>query len=229
MAATILRVPIPDTGTFTLKLYALGGDTLLNGSGDSITRGTNNKSHGNATVTEELIGVHEYRVTDGSDNTIVTGITEPLVDDAGTYRCYDYAGDIPTVSETQSGLATAANQVLMMGSSFATGTDSLEAIRDRGDAAWAAADSGVGAFRIEIRIKLDDGTLVPECDCVLTTSNTSPNIDIHGSAQSDANAVTRFDVDAGVYYLWRQKSGNDFDNPLTVTVDSSGNPVVTGD
>jgi hypothetical protein len=90
-------VNIPDTGTFTLKLYALGGDTLLNGAGDAITRGTNNKSHGDATVTEALTGVHEYRVTDASDNTIITGITEPLVDDTGTYRGFDYAGNIPNL------------------------------------------------------------------------------------------------------------------------------------
>ena len=55
------------------------------------------------------------------------------------------------------GDASAANQLLIMGTTFATGTDSLEAIRNRGDAAWiTSAGAGSGAWTVTITV--DDGT-----------------------------------------------------------------------
>jgi len=117
MANTILRVAIPDSGTFTLKLYALNGDTLLNGTGDSITRGTNNKSHGDAIIAEALTGVHEYRVTDASDNTIVTGVTESLADDTASYRGYDFNGGLQALitASVGGGLSTANMTTIIAG------------------------------------------------------------------------------------------------------------------
>ena len=80
MPNTIIQADAPDGLTLTLKLYAVNGDTLLNGSGDAMTERTNNKG----------TGVHEVRLTDASDVTIAKYVTEVLVDDTGTYRCHDF-------------------------------------------------------------------------------------------------------------------------------------------
>ena len=84
--------------------------------------------------------------------------------------------------------------------------------------------AGAGAFKITLTTKLGNGSLVSECDCIFTTSDTAPDVDIYANDRSDANANVIFYVDAGTYYLWRQKAGVNFgDNPVTVAVDSSGN------
>ena len=89
MANTIVQCDAPDGMTLTLKLYAVNGDTLLNGSGDALTERTNNSGTYTATVTEALTGVHEARITNASDVTICKYVTEVLVDDTGTYECVD--------------------------------------------------------------------------------------------------------------------------------------------
>ncbi len=90
MANTIIQADAPDGLTLTLKLYAVNGDTILNGaSGDALTERTNNSGTYTATVTEALTGVHEARITNASDQTIAKYVTEVLVDDSGTYICVD--------------------------------------------------------------------------------------------------------------------------------------------
>jgi hypothetical protein len=89
MANTIVQCDAPDGMTLTLKLYAVNGNTLLNGSGDALTERTNNSGTYTATVTEALTGVHEARITNASDVTICKYVTEVLVDDTGTYICVD--------------------------------------------------------------------------------------------------------------------------------------------
>jgi hypothetical protein len=89
MENTIVQCDAPDGMTLTLKLYAVNGDTLLNGSGDTLTERTNNSGTYTATVTEALTGVHEARITNASDQTIAKYVTEVLVDDTGTYACVD--------------------------------------------------------------------------------------------------------------------------------------------
>ena len=90
MANTIVQCDAPDGMTLTLKLYAVNGNTILNGaSGDSMTERSANSGTYTATVTEALTGVHEARITNASDVTIAKYVTEVLVDDTGTYICVD--------------------------------------------------------------------------------------------------------------------------------------------
>jgi len=90
MANTIIQADAPDGLTLTLKLYAVNGDTIQNGaSGDTLTEKTNNKGTYTATLTEALVGVHEARITNASDQSIGKYVTEVLVDDTGTYECVD--------------------------------------------------------------------------------------------------------------------------------------------
>ena len=90
MANTIVQADGPDGATLTLKLYAVNGDTLLNGSGDALTERTNNSGtyYTAGFVTEALTGLHEARITNASDVTICKYVVE-LTDDTGTYVCVD--------------------------------------------------------------------------------------------------------------------------------------------
>ena len=150
---------------------------------------------------------------------------------AGTINTLD---ELDTAQDTQHGTTrTAVNDefTVIKGATWSGTTDTLEAIRDRGDVAWISdSDSspGIGFYTIQLEIKLSNGTLVPECDCVLTTSNTDSSTDIHGHVRSSVNAIAEFDCDEGTYYLWRQKSGINFNNPRIVTVASNGDVTVTG-
>jgi len=90
MANSIVQFDAPEGLTLTGKLYALNGDTIINGAGgDSATERTNNLGRYTITVTEALTGSKELRVTDSSNVTISTYITDVLVDDTGTYNCFD--------------------------------------------------------------------------------------------------------------------------------------------
>lgn len=95
--------------------------------------------------------------------------------------------------------------------------------------AIAALDTGAGAFSVPLTIYESDGTtLIPECDVILTTTNTSPSANIYANAKTNANGVVTFQLDAGTYYIWRQKATFNFtDNPQTLTVDGSGNATVS--
>ena len=71
---------------------------------------------------------------------------------------------------TATGFATAtelaetdANLALAMGATFATGTDSLEAIRNRGDAAWTGSgEIDIGAIADEVVLHMDINSMLPE-------------------------------------------------------------------
>jgi hypothetical protein len=90
MANTIVQCDAPDGMTLTLKLYAVNGNTILNGaSGDALSERSANSGTYTAVVSEALVGKHEARITNASDVTICKYVTEVLVDDTGTYTCVD--------------------------------------------------------------------------------------------------------------------------------------------
>ena len=90
-----------------------------------------------------------------------------------------------------------------------------------------SAISGSGSFTIDLVIKLDNTNTVGDCDVSVTTSSTSSTTNLIASGRTDANGNVSFQLDEGTYYVWRQKLGVNFDNPATLTVDSSGNAVIS--
>lgn len=157
---------------------------------------------------------------------IANKLDDTLEDDAGTFRFTTNA--LEQAPSGTGGDASAANQTTIInhltdikGSGFNSGTDSLEDIKD------GQTGSGVGTFSVPLTIKLGDSTLVPECDVIVTTANTSPDTNIHANQRSNANAQVTFNMDEGTYYLWRQKSGINFVNPKTLTIDSSGTATIS--
>ena len=97
------------------------------------------------------------------------------------------------------GDATASNQSDIIthltdikGSGFAS-TDTLEAIRDRGDAAWTTGGTGGGIYSLVVTCQDSSGNAVPNV-----------RINISGTALtlvSDSNGQATFNLDAGSYTL----------------------------
>jgi hypothetical protein len=104
-------------------------------------------------------------------------------------------------------------------SQFNKNTDSLEAIRDRGDDSWTtgAAQQGAGASAFPIVVNDEDGNPIDGVECWVSTDSSGGNV-IAGTLNTDANGGASFMLDAGDYYLFRQKGGYNFNNPLSFTV-----------
>ena len=142
MANTIVQADAPDGMTLTLKLYAVNGNTLLNGSGDAMTERSANSGTYTATVTEALTGVHEARITNASDVTICKYVTQVLVDDTGTYICVDRI-DTSGIAAAPSAAVIAA-AVLNEAMSGHTTADSLGLfLNDQYDLAITGITTGV--------------------------------------------------------------------------------------
>jgi hypothetical protein len=60
----------------TLKLFARGVDTLVNGSGDTLVEQTNRQGVYRATVDEPLTGLHEAYMVDGSGIVLYAGVID---------------------------------------------------------------------------------------------------------------------------------------------------------
>jgi hypothetical protein len=124
---------------------------------------------------------------------------------------------------------------------FANTTDSQEALRDRGDAAWITATGfsthspadvntvlssahgaglwggagGAGATEWDITI-LVSGSPVDGVEVWVTTDAAGTNM--VASGVTDALGVVTFFLDPGTYYAWKQLAGYNFTNPESFTV-----------
>jgi hypothetical protein len=182
VANTIIQADAPDGMTLTLKLYAVNGNTILNGaSGDTLTERTNNSGTYTATLTEALTGVHEARITNASDQTIAKYVTEVLVDDTGTYECVDRI-DTSGIAAAPSA-AVIADAVLDEAMSGHTTAGSLGLfLNDQYDLAVTGITTGVetragkhsvaGTVMMSTNAALSDGTLTakkPSDDTAFST------------------------------------------------------------
>jgi hypothetical protein len=127
-------------------------------------------------------------------------------------------GDDSLEAQTGAAAFLAAFMDLMAGAGFVTGTDSLEAIRNRGDLAWSTGiTAGSGAIQWNYTLTNSvGGTPIADADIWVTTDLAGANV--VASGKTDSFGVVTFWLDAGVHYVWRQKSGWNFDNPDIETV-----------
>jgi len=112
------------------------------------------------------------------------------------------------------GDATEANQLLMMGSGFNTSTDSLEAIRNRGDVAWITSGSaGSGAWSVTITV--NDGTNPLENASVRMTNGAETYI-----ATTNAAGQASFSLDSATWTVSITKSLYSF-TPTTLAISAN--------
>lgn len=75
---------------------------------------------------------------------------------------------------------------------------------------------GSGAIPWTITVQLIDGTPISDVDVWITTDLGGDNV--VASGRTDIHGHITFYLDAGSYYCWCQKAGENFSNPATITV-----------
>lgn len=99
---------------------------------------------------------------------------------------------------------------------FDAATDSLEAIRDRGDAAWFTC-AGVGAVRHTVTVEDGSGNPIADADVWITSDEDGTTT--VASGRSDSNGKFYFWGDTGVtYWVWKQKDRFTFVNPTEFVI-----------
>ena len=156
------------------------------------------------------------------DSIRITFKNQLITVDANDFEITGSAGWIfqTSIRETMRGTDSAAlateltnEMTAIKGAGFVGGTDSLEAIRDRGDTAWTTGGAfGSGSNEYEYSLTSTvGGTPITDADVWVTTDAAGANV--VASGRTDAFGKVTFYLDAGNYYFWRQKSGWNFSNP----------------
>lgn len=152
-------------------------------------------------------------------------------DNAATFRATGFATP-QNVTDAKAEIITA------LGSVEATvGQDTIDEIRD-GLATTSrlnevetsileAVGEESGFFKVNLTIRLSNNTTVPDAEVTLTSTSSSPSVDVVASGWSKSAGEISFDLDPGVYYIWRRKNGVNFTNPKTLTVASDGTATIT--
>jgi hypothetical protein len=128
------------------------------------------------------------------------------------------------------GDATAANQTIIInhltdvkGATFSGATDSLEAIRNRGDVAWITGGTGGGSNAVTINVKAGAVNVV---DCYVEVWDSAGTSFISRTNTNSSGNVT-FNLDNNTYTVKMHKTGYYFANQ-TLTVDGAESVAYTG-
>lgn len=148
------------------------------------------------------VSANDFQITGTTGWIFQTVIREPMRGTEAAALATDLANEMSAIK----------------GAGFVTGTDSLEAIRDRGDVAWITGGAfGSGSITWEYTLTSSvGGTPISDADIWVTTD--APGVNVVASGKTDAFGKVTFYLDAGTYYVWRQKSGFNFSNPDVETV-----------
>lgn len=83
--------------------------------------------------------------------------------------------------------------------------------------AIAACGAGSGAVSYPITVNNESSNPIDGVEVWITTDSAGTNV-VAGTLSTDASGIVTFMLDAGSYYVWRQKSGYNFANPVAITV-----------
>ena len=81
----------------------------------------------------------------------------------------------------------------------------------------AASVAGSGAISFSVTVNDESGNPVDGVEVWISTDSAGSSV-VAGTLSTDALGVATFMLDAGTYYLWRQRSGYNFANPVTIVV-----------
>ena len=85
-----------------------------------------------------------------------------------------------------------------------------------GAGSWQS-EGGAGAVSQTFRIKDSSGALVDGAEVWITSDAAGANV-VAGTLHSNAGGLVTFMLDPGTYYVWAQRAGVNFTNPMMVTV-----------
>lgn len=106
----------------------------------------------------------------------------------------------------------------MSGATFDSATDSLEAIRNRGDVAWLTGGGGSGANQVTLTIEEADTTPIPYVRVSVLNSDSTVVI---ATGTADVNGQAVFALDDGTYKILLSRVGVTFTVPETLVVDET--------
>lgn len=82
-------------------------------------------------------------------------------------------------------------------------------------------------FLVNLTIKYTSGSVVPYCEVIITTTDTSSSTDVYRQGRCDELGKIDMQLVAGTYYLWRRKSNSTFTDPATLTIAADGTPTLS--
>lgn len=88
------------------------------------------------------------------------------------------------------------------------------AVDAAGGVALAASQ---GAVSYPITVNNESSNPIDGVEVWVSTDSAGTNV-VAGTLSTDASGIVTFMLDAGSYYVWRQKSGYNFANPVAITV-----------
>lgn len=135
----------------------------------------------------------------------------------------------PTVGQIRAEMETNGGKLGVLSADWLD-DGRLDVLLDAAAGGGGGGGSGAGAFTIDdLVIKRTDGiTVIPACDVIFTTSSASSSTNVAAAVVTDVNGkVPPIYVDEGTYYIWREKFGVSFSNPLTMVVDDAGGYTIT--
>jgi hypothetical protein len=131
-----------------------------------------------------------------------------------------------TATVSTAGLATEANQTTIInhltgikGATFDTGTDSLESIRNRGDAAWITGGGVAGTYAVVINVKDALGVNILDAWVEIWDSAGTAFIE---KKQTNSSGNASFNKDAGDYIIRLVKSGYSQTTAEALTISAAG-------
>lgn len=81
----------------------------------------------------------------------------------------------------------------------------------------AASAAGSGAISFPVTVNDEDSNPIDGVEVWISTDSAGASV-VAGTLSTDALGLATFMLDAGTYYLWRQRSGYNFVNPVTIVV-----------
>ena len=108
------------------------------------------------------------------------------------------APNVTAVAAIQAGIALEATLTAIKGATFATGTDSLEAIRNRGDAAWTTGGSGGGVNTVTLTYTDDDSNVV--AGLKITCKNVAEDTTV-ATVATNSLGIAVFALDDATYHF----------------------------
>ena len=227
LSAATPSVTVSDKTGFSLSSAGVtavqSGLSTFDASSDTVAR---------VTLVDTCTENTDMRGTDGAnttapDNASITAIkaktdsltfTTPLKVDA-------------TATVSTAGLATEAKQDVITthltdikGSTFSGSTDSLEAIRDRGDSAWTTGGGMSGSNTITLTIQDEDSNNIVEASVEIYDS---AGTTFYEKKFSNSSGQAVFQGDDGTYIIKCHKAGYSFEN-TTLTVSGNTSQTIIG-
>lgn len=201
-----------DSANFTLRLIKDGGAATAPTNAGSISEPDSTN----------MPGVYEITLTATEmEASFITLAGVSSTSDIVIYPLFLTTTTADNYKANVSSLALEATLADMKGATFSTTTDSLEAIRNRGDSAWITGGGAGGSSTVTITIQDQDTNPVPNTSVQIW--NTGDTVLI-SYATTDSNGQVVLSADDGSYIVKIVKAGYTFSQEsLTV----SGNTTQT--